>query len=301
MENLYGATKGPYQVISHHDIKIEDVTREVELSVYYPDTETATPLILFSHGNFSDRQQYDRLINHWVSHGYSVIAPDHLDSGGMVNGIIAMTIHGQFGVLKERPQDIIFALDNLNLIEQQIPGFINRLNLKNIIAAGHSFGAFVAQMFGGAKVINPDTNEIYYHKDDRIKAIVAISPPGPMFDMITERSWDELSKPQIVTTGTWDVEPRFFPEWQLHAMSYHKATKNDNYLLVTKGADHYLGNLICRLDREEEPQWDALNMVLSSTTAFMDAYIKTNSGAKQHINSGSLQDLTKNFSTLTTR
>ncbi len=297
LKQLYGYRPGPFEVVSHKSLMVDGI----EIALYYPNTEANMPLVMFSHGNFSDRLQYDRIIHHWVSHGYAVIAPDHLDAGGMVNGIWAMTIHGQDGVLKARPLDMTKVLDNLGMIEDMVPDLNGRIDLTRIVGAGHSFGAFVAQMMGGAEYLDPDSGKMLSSIDPRIKAVVAISPPGPMFDMIIEESWNNLKLPQIVTTGTWDVEPRFFPQWQLHKLSYDRAPAGENYLLVTEGADHYLGNLICRLDREEAPQHDALNMVLSATTAFLDAYVKEDLAALTYLNSDMLTATTGNFSTLTNR
>jgi len=301
LEALYGYSAGPYGVLSNHDITLEVDDKALALSLYYPEREGVFPLLLFSHGNFSDRRQYDRLIHHWVSHGYVVIAPDHLDAGGMVAGITAMLIHGQDGVLRERPKDMTFVLDNLDALEAMEPALKGKIDHTKIAATGHSFGAFVAQMMGGAVGIDPNDGSLIVGSDARIKAIVAISPPGPMFDMITDKSWDKLSVPQLVTTGTWDVEPRFFPKWQLHAMSYNNAPEGGNYLLVTQGADHYLGNLICRLDRDVTPQHDALAMMKVSTTVFLDAYFKEDARAIEVLNSDILGVVTNNFSVLSSR
>ena len=301
LQALYGYDVGGFTVQSNHAVRLEVGDKALDLSTYYPEGGGVFPLLLFSHGNFSDRRQYDRLIHHWVSHGYIVIAPDHLDAGGMVAGITAMMIHGQDGVLRERPKDMSFVLDNISEIEALVPALSGRIDMDKIAATGHSFGAFVAQMMGGAIGFDPDDASLITGSDTRIKAVLAISPPGPMFDMITEQSWDVMTLPQMVTTGTWDVEPRFFPQWQLHAMSYDKAPMGDNYLIVTEGADHYLGNLICRLDRDVAPQHAALAMLKTSTTAFLDAYVKEDARAKAFLNSDTLSTTTDGFSVLSSR
>ncbi|WND03508.1 hypothetical protein QGN29_03865 [Temperatibacter marinus] len=297
LSSVYGIEAGLYTPQKISSLKVDGLN----VSVYFPKEEGRFPLLVFSHGNFSDRHSYDRVIMHWVSHGYVVLSPDHLDAGGMVNGISAMLRYGQDGVLKQRPQDLILLLDNLETIEEKLPALKGKVNADLVAATGHSFGAFAAQMMGGADAADPTGGERLTAYDARIKAIVALSPPGPMFDMIDQQSWDSMKKPQLVTTGTWDMDASFFREWTLHTLSYRNAPEGENYLLVTEGADHYLGNLICRLDRNEAPQQDALKMVRATTTAFLDAYLKQKPAAKAFIDSEKLQQVTADFSRVTKR
>ncbi|TRX55056.1 alpha/beta hydrolase family protein [Thalassomonas sp. M1454] len=274
--------------------------REITFNLYYPSTGGNYPLVLFSHGNFASNDKYDNVINHWVSHGYVVIAPNHQDCCGMVSGIMNSLWYGNFGLIEERMKDFSFILDNLSLIAQQ-QDIKGKADLNNIAATGHSFGAFSAQQFGGAGTYNTDDEQYHYYRDERIKAIVAISPPGPMFDEITEDSWQQVTTPMLVTTGTWDMDASFFPEWQLHKMSFDTAKANDKYALITQGADHYLGNLICRPEREAAPQTDALNMLNATSTAFLNAYLKNDEISLAFINSDKLDRLTNGFSVLKQR
>jgi predicted dienelactone hydrolase len=303
LEKIYGISSGTYQVGVVRDVVLEDSARErdLELSVFYPEGKEQFPLLLFSHGNWSDKDSYDRVIDHWVSHGYIVIAPNHFDCCGAVSGIFNSVRYGQLGLIDERMMDFSYLLDNLQEIEILVPAIKGRIDSDRIAATGHSFGAFSAQQFGGAGTFDPDQEKYLFYRDERIKAIVAMSPPGPMFDVITEKSWVEMDKPMLLTTGTWDSNKQFWPDWQLHRMSFDTASPGENYALVTQGADHYLGNLICRLERENPPQYDALEMLNAVTTAFLDAYIKDDAGAREFLQSDSLSTITGGFSTLQRR
>ena len=128
-----------------------------------------------------------------------------------------------------------------------------------------------------------------------------MSPPGPMFDTITAGSWQHLQTPTLVSTGTWDVQPAFWPDWRSHLLSWETAIPGDKYALVTQGADHHLGNLICRTEREAAPQTDALRMVQIATTAFLDAYLKDNTNARAFLEGDTLTEKTAGFSRLDTR
>ncbi len=302
LAQLYKAEPGPYKVLSKSDIVLAvSADKQMDLSVTYPAAEGQFPLLLFSHGNWSDKDKYNNVIDHWVSHGYIVVAPNHLDCCSAVNGIINSVRYGQFGLIDERMKDFNYLLANLDAVESAVEGIAGKIDRNRIAATGHSFGAFTAQQFGGAGTFNPDTEEYVYYRDESIKAVVAISPPGPMFDVINENSWKEFQRPMLLTTGTWDSNAQFWPDWRLHKMSFDTAKEGNNYALITQGADHYLGNLICRPEREQAPQHDALKMLNATSTAFLDAYVKDNAEALAFIEGDQLATLTSGFSVLERR
>lgn len=254
------------------------------------------PLIVFSHGNWSDADRYQPLLHFWVSHGYAVLAPTHLDGRSMARGIFNSLRYGQLGLIRARVTDIQRVLDFLPEIEQQIQRKFNRAK---IAVAGHSFGAFTAQQFAGA--IASDDEGTVQVVDDRVRAVIALSPPGPMFEVIHERSWLDMRGPVLVTTGTWDSNAQFWPDWRLHLMSYQTAQPGDVYSLVIDGADHYLGNLICRPERDEAPQHDALRMVNAVSLQFLSAYLDDDKEALAYLQSQNLTRQTKGFATLKAR
>ncbi|AOS95817.1 Alpha/beta hydrolase family protein [Microbulbifer aggregans] len=301
LSSIYGLESGPHGVTVIPEMTLETPDGPLTLTAFHPETAGSFPLLLFSHGNFSDRRSYDRIIQHWVSHGYVVLAPDHLDAGGMLNGILAMTRYGQDGVLKQRPRDLINVLEGLDALAAQSEQLDRRIDRSRVAATGHSFGAFTAQMLGGADAAEPEGGPRLRDRDARIQAVVAISPPGPMFDMIDEQSWKNMTIPQLVTTGTWDVEERFFRDWRLHAMSYERGAQGLNNLLVTEGADHYFGNLICRLQREAEPQQHALMVANAVSLAFLDAQLKGSQQAREFLESGTLRAVTEGFAQVSQR
>lgn len=300
---IYGMEAGPYVVEKRADLHLDAPHRALELNLYYPllPSEQALPLLLFSHGNWSNKDSYDRVINHWVSHGYIVVAPNHLDCCGMLRGLLKSVRYGQVGLIEERIADFSFILDNLNLLEELAPALVARIDPNAIAATGHSFGGLTSQQFGGAGIFDPDQDRYLYYRDERIKAIVAISPPGTMGELITERSWEELDQPMLLTTGTWDSNAQFWPDWRAHLLSFETAQPGNNFALVTQGADHYLGNLICTLDRDVAPQDDALKMLNSVTVAFLDARLKNSAAAAAFLNGDDLRRITRGFSVVERR
>ena len=300
---LYGANPGPLSVHSLLDVPLpgSEGQRELSANLYFPDEGQGYPLLLFSHGNWSDKHSYDRLIEHWVSHGYVVIATDHLDCCGAVSGIFNSLRYGQFGLIEARTQDLLRLQQAVPALEQAFPDFSGKADTRRIAVTGHSFGAFSAQQLGGAAAFDPDQAQYVYTSEPEVQAVVALSPPGPMFDTITEESWKQLSAPTLVTTGTWDIQPSFWPDWRMHLMSFETALPDNKFALVVEGADHYLGNLICRTEREAEPQEDALQMILIATTAFLDAYLKQSGEAKALLHSEEIAKTTSSFASLQRR
>ena len=298
---VYGFEPGSFTVTVIPELTLATGDGSLSLTAFYPEPNGIYPLVLFSHGNFSNRRAYDRIIRHWVSHGYVVLAPDHRDAGGMLNGILAMMRYGKDGVMQQRPRDLINILNGLDALTAESTELAKRIDRSRVAAAGHSFGAFTAQMLGGADAAVPESDTRLREPDTRIQAVVAFSPPGPMFDMVDEQSWKHMTIPQLVTTGTWDVEARFFRDWRLHAMSYDRGVEGLNSLLVTEGTDHYFGNLICRLELEVEPQTDALGMANAVSLAFLDAQMKGIQQARDFLASGTLGVITEGFAQVTQR
>lgn len=301
LSRLYKLGKGPFSVVVNQLVVANDAGSALELTISYPDAVGPFPLLIFSHGNWSSKDKYQPVVNHWVSHGYVVVAPNHADCCSMVQGIFNSLRYGQVGLIQRRVQGINFLLDNISLLERQLDGLKGLIDKERIAITGHSFGAYTAQQLIGAGMFNPDTKSFEYYRDARVKAVVAISPPGPMFDTITPESWSQLNKPMLVATGTWDSNAQFWPDWRLHKMSFDTAQAGSNYALITQGADHYFGNLICRPEREQAPQYDALSMLNTVSVAFLDAYLKEDQAAHRFLAGDTLQQITDGFSVLERR
>lgn len=266
-----------------------------------PEGAGPFPLVVFSHGFASDVDKYDALFEHWASHGYAIVAPYHLDGGGSVRAIFSSMRHGSEGLIWSRVAHVRAVLDHLDALDAVWPGLAARIDRHRIAVAGHSFGAFTAQQFGGAAAVDPASGARIEGRDARVRAVLALSPPGEMFDVINAQSWLAMDAPMLATTGTWDVDHRFVTDWRQHRLSYETARPGRNWLLVTEGADHYLGNLICRPERKAPPQHDALRMVNAMAVTFLDAHLKGEPTARAFLDGTALADLTSGFSQLSHR
>ncbi len=258
--------RGPHAVALRLLDRYPVAGRTMRLRIARPAGDGPFPLVLFSHGFASDVDEYDAVLGHWASHGFVVIAPFHADGGGTPRAIVMSLVKGKAGLIRGRVEDIAHLLDHLDALAPLAP-----VDPARIVVAGHSFGAFTAQQFGGATVTDPDDGTPIGGRDPRVRAVLALSPPGEMFGLINAQSWRAMDAPMLATTGTWDIDGHFVTDWRQHRLSFESSPPGDKHLLVIEGADHYLGNLICRTHRDAPPQHDALRMVNATTAGFLAA------------------------------
>ena len=261
------------------DVGLEEGARTVDFSVSYPDGKGKYPLIVFSHGHALDNLSYRNLTDYWVERGYVVVAPLHLDSGGDLEVTSKITEkYGSDWIAASRLLELGTAIDQAQQIATQLESFQGEILTDKVIAAGHSYGALSSQQLSGAKV-ELLGNSIYPIPEtlvnDRVVAVVAVSPPGLMKDHLSEVTWQEYSTPQIVVTGPNDFFPFIWPNYEDHFISYETALPGNNYLLVLDEMDHYLGNLIGRLERDGPPQTLALTNLREISMQFIEYHLSS--------------------------
>jgi len=294
LEQMPGYGPGPYETVLLESLVLKrDEAEDMSLRVWYPRRDEPSPVVIFSHGNWSDKDRYDAVLKHWASYGFAVIATTHLDGVNMARGIFNALRYGNDGLITARVDDVRYLIDHLPEIQALLPTV---LDPERLAVTGHSFGAFTAQQFAGARAIVEDGD--IGTDDSRVDAVVALSPPGPMFDEITAQSWTTMRGPVFMSTGTHDVNAQFFPDWRLHKMSFDTAVAGDQYALVVAGADHYLGNLICRPEREEAPQTDALNIVNALSTVFLLAHLTDDKSMAEWLQVVDVANLSNGFAIL---
>jgi dienelactone hydrolase len=294
LEKIPGYGPGPYEAVLLENLVLKrDELGDMSLRVWYPHRDEPLPVVIFSHGNWSDKDRYDAVLKHWASYGFTVIATTHLDGVNMARGIFNALRYGNAGLIAGRVADVRYLIDHLAQVQALVPV---TLNPERLAVTGHSFGAFTAQQFAGASAIVEGGDIVA--DDSRVDAVVALSPPGPMFDEITSKSWTSMHGPVFMTTGTHDVNPRFFPDWRLHKMSFDTAIVGEQYALVVAGADHYLGNLICRPEREAAPQIDALNIINALSTVFLLTQLTDDQALTAWLQAADVANLSNGFAIL---
>ena len=153
-----------------------------------PPEDKTFPVMVFSHGNQGIAEQSYFLTEHFASHGWIVLAPDH-------TGNTLFPPHEPIGSFSYiRPQDMSAVLDYLDDIptDHPIHGHVDTPR----VVAGHSYGAYTALALGGAVydatqldgcIEGADLLEIcgsgaerYFDTgflDERFNAAIAMTPP----------------------------------------------------------------------------------------------------------------------------
>jgi predicted dienelactone hydrolase len=128
------------------------------------------PLIVFSHGWGGHRRQTTHFCTHLASHGYVVVAPDHVGNTMLDVMQFASTLQSgvappdptgmAHGLMEDRRRDVPFLLDSL----LEAVELAASIDAERVGAAGHSFGGWTTL----SAVAN----------DPRIRAALPLAPAG---------------------------------------------------------------------------------------------------------------------------
>jgi predicted dienelactone hydrolase len=248
--------------------------RDVTVSIQYPIKGGPYPLIIFSHGYGSSEQGYEQLVSYWTSNGYAVIRPRHADAGKAADAMRAVFGErtNQERERRRRPtkeemekaaaqreeaerraravewesqrepqwtdrvRDLTLIIDGLDGLEQRFPELKGKIDHAKIGVAGHSLGALTAMLAGGATTSG---NPPLTLGDPRVKAIIAMSPPGVTASLgLNAQSFAGIRIPAMFMTGSEDrgAAPNEDAQWRKTAFT--NAAAGDKYFVLLPGAGH---------------------------------------------------------------
>lgn len=207
--------------------------REISVRILNPSAkcDECAP-ILFSHGAFSTADSYDAILRPLANAGHTVFIPQHVDAADFPN-------RDDFGPDQWLPLRLE---DAASVIEQLIKPPGEAPSSLDWIAAGHSFGALVAQILGGAD--HPSATPVLNSVSAPAR-VIALSPPGAVEDYIEPTIFESIDSPMLVVTGTDDIVPIFAEEWCDHLISHKRARQST--ALVFNDIDHYFNGLYGRI------------------------------------------------------
>lgn len=245
---------------------------DIPFDLYLPqgDSIDTIPVVVLSHGVSSSRGAFAYLAQHWASHGYAVVVPQHDDDNQKYAQFLAGVDRPPNPItLVSRPRDISLVLDTLTTLAAQ-GGDYAKLDLNNVGVFGHSLGGFTVLAAAGAEfdfekllrncsleernrpslnlslLVQCDTLDLldrapFNLRDDRIKAVMALNPPTSNF--FGETGLAKITVPTMMIAGTSDIVVPAIPE---QVEPYHWLTTDQRYLVVIKNATHFTfleGNL----------------------------------------------------------
>ena len=234
--------------------------RKIAVSLAYPASGCRDcTLIVFSHGAAAAPDRYNVLIDRWASSGYVIAAPLHVDSEEYAD----RADYAPSEFLSLRIEDVATTISAILQSGQDISDGVS-LNGR-YIAAGHSFGGLIAQVFGGAQP-HENSNATKPEMESHPAAVIAVSPPAAIPEYMTEEGWSSISVPMLVVTGTEDVLPGFVEDWEMHLDSYEAAPADLSYAAIFEDMDHYFNGAFGRLEarwiESAESAVDTLNGVI---------------------------------------
>ena len=270
-------------VIENHTLPGESGQRSLRARIAYPDGEGPFPLVVYSHGFNCYRESYAGLTDHWASHGYVVVLPEHPDCPTSQAKLSPEDVRN---LLYIRISDVARVLDALFAPGQEIPGLTGRIDYERKAIAGHSFGGMIAQVTWSQPLKDlHSTEKVSYALG--FDAAIVMSGVGQMPQM-AEGSFDETPGPVLVTGGTLDTGntggPTVFP-WEWRMSAYDLSPPGHKYSVILEEGDHYLGGLICREDRGGPENkggahdTEGLEILAGVTTAFLDAWLNKDAAA----------------------
>jgi predicted dienelactone hydrolase len=197
------------------------------------------PLLVFSHGHQAFAESSAFLAEHFASHGWLVLAPDHTDNTTFDGPDRTTAIYWQ------RPLDLGATLD-LAESDWDLTG--------EIVVSGHSFGGYTAHAVGGAtyapidcpptvddgfcSTMDPDQEALFAQgfRDDRADALIAMAPGD--YDLFGD-GLAAIDRPELLMTAGLDPNPESDLFWDALSgaddVRVHLPTAGHNAFTVFSG------------------------------------------------------------------
>ncbi|MEM6648118.1 MAG: hypothetical protein AAF730_17890 [Bacteroidota bacterium] len=284
----YAGEPGPFVVAPQRVLQLpgQAGARDLPVRITYPaGLSQPAPVIIFSHGVWGSADQYQPLIQHWASHGYVCLQPQHGDTVPEEQRGLG-TPEGAFGGLDERIEELTRLMDSVETPPASWSVLDGLMDSGRIGVAGHSFGAHVAQLMGGTRPKGGGQQHRVSFFDPRIGAVVMLAPRG-RDAQLDEASWRDFSVPFLAVTGSNDVARLRFGEdvsWRLDPFRF--ASASPRYLLFVNGGYNNFGGLTetaIRFLGWGEPDAVHARNVLDFATAFWDAELRRDASARAYL------------------
>lgn len=223
------------------------------LRVYYPGEGSGPwPLVVFSHGFGAGLDAFEVVSREVAAGGVVVVHPQHQDGVGRQagggeglraggwgktaggGGLVARI--SEAGLIEGRLRDLRLVVDQAEVWEREIWPQGAVVDLSRVGVAGHSLGAYGAQLLMGVRA-RVGGGEMRSFRDERFKAGILVSPQGAGQQGLEAESWDQLRSPTLVITGTRDRGAGGQP-WEWKREPFDRSPPGNKFLLILDGAHH---------------------------------------------------------------
>lgn len=215
--------------------------RTIPVSVWAAEDERG--VVVFSHGFHGSPAAYQRIIGVWTGHGFTVVAPMHVDSRQHPDH----AAYDNTAAFMTRIEDLAVVR---GYVRQAHPGM-------PIIAAGHSFGSLMSMIQAGAVTVAGPWG------DPDVRGVIAFSSPGAIPGVVTPQTYQGLSAPLLMITGDQDLVPGWVADAAAHRIPFDQSPPGGRTLITFEGGAH---DLVGRADDAD------FALMAEATLAFLDAY-----------------------------
>jgi hypothetical protein len=273
-------------VLAHHPL----IAMVRPLTCRWPDGRDPVGVVLFCHGLGSNGGEYAALSSHWARHGYLVIHPTFqdciqavaraepglgLDPDADLTGWTGMPgVRARMHEILHAPPSWLARLATAGVVMDALPDILHATcgrpgGALPAAIAGHSFGAYTAQLLAGVEIDLPGDGPRSF-RDRRFQAALLLSAQGRDQQGLRDGSWDAMDGPALTMTGTLDQGAKG-GDWRWKSEPYELAPPSAKYLAILDGADHFLGGFADRAGQRQVPaQKKAVEQL---TLAVLDAHL----------------------------
>ncbi|GAB1542219.1 alpha/beta hydrolase [Scytonema sp. NUACC21] len=264
--SLLGPFTWQKQTLSLHD---RSRKRVFPADLYLPETSSqektkqSAPVIVISHGMASDRNTFTYLAQHLASHGFAVAVLEHADNAQRFQKFFAgFEKPPQPSEFINRPLDVKYLLDELQLRSLFVRGWQGRLNLNQVGVIGQSMGGYTALAMAGATLhleqLRADCTQLkpsniflnlsllvqcqatelpsstYNLQDNRVKAVIAINPV--ISGVVGSTGLRQIQVPVMLIAGKKDIFTPAVPE---QVVPFMQLTNLHKYLVLVERGTHF--------------------------------------------------------------
>lgn len=234
--------------------------RAVLLDVWTAPDERG--VVVFSHGFGGAPEAYSRLLSAWAQHGFTVIAPLHVDSQKHPN--------------RDATGQVAFVTRLVDLGVARTEAARTHPD-KPLIVAGHSFGSLMSLIEGGAVTVAGPIG------DPAVTGVIAFSSAGNIPNVVTPDTYRTLDGPLLMITGDRDLVPGFADDWRDHRTAFDASPAGDKTLLIFSGADHQLPGTA---------DGERFDQIVQATADFLDAYALNDAAARARLQTFAAEGVT---------
>lgn len=278
--------------------------RKVPIKVHLPTGGGSYPVVVVSHGGGGHWDANFAQAHHLASHGYVVLAMEHVGSNTNVLKRSFRFIANLKGMTRDatevlgRPKDISFAIDRAEQWNKSHDKLHGKLDIEHVGVLGHSFGAYTTLVITGMRPalnwlrppVVPDQGLGPDLRDDRVDCGVALSPQGPGEPFFIETSYTSLKTPLLGISGSRDQQQGATPENRRRA--FELWPPGDKYLIWLANSDHTAFSDATGSARRMLPSRardDVQPFVRAATLLFFNAYLKVDATAKKSLTTDGLR------------